>query len=61
MKLPMSWLREWIEVGAEAAAVADALTRHSHSLSALGWRATSSTRATTTPGKLRPRASSPST
>jgi len=27
MKLPMSWLREWIEVGAEAAAVADALTR----------------------------------
>ena len=37
------------------------VTRHSVSRSALGWRLTSSTFATTTPGKLRPLTSSPST
>ena len=36
-------------------------TRHSESLSAFGWRATSSTRATTTPGKVLPWTSWPST
>ena len=28
MKLPLSWLREWVEVDASSEAIADALTRH---------------------------------